>query len=115
MADAGLQSCIFDLENKDTWSNLDRSIVGSILITFALSYEKHIDLLKLFLSYFDSEVTIICLSTCSIFKSKGHEDILDENSSMDGLSVMGKPQTDRVEAENWILELKGAILHLSGI
>lgn len=58
---------------------------------------------------------IICLSTCTIFRSKGYEDILDENSPLDGLSVYGKPQTDRVEAENWIINRKGTILHLSGI
>lgn len=116
MSEAGLHSCIFDLEDRNTWSHLDMSSFGSILITFALSGEKHLELLNSFLSCFkDRDVPLICLSTCSIFASKCHEDTLDENSTMTGLSVMGKPQTDRVEGERWVFDRKGAILHLSGI
>ena len=118
-------SVLFDVENQSTWDNLTQicdnaevEVVG-IVITFALStallghckelLEKLVEKKK---------VPIVVLSTSSVFRSHGYLDTVTEDHTMDGLGVFGNPLTDRVAAEQELIDsgnLKATVLHLSGL
>ena len=115
-----LPSIVFRLEEESTWDNLPSGDqLSGIVVTFELStatIEKLMKVLRKLLGE-TSAKPIVLLSTSSVFKSNGYLDVVNEESPMTGLGVMGKPLTDRVAAEQAILDLRYSVtvLHLSGI
>jgi hypothetical protein len=115
-----LPSIVFRLEEESTWNNLPSGdAISGIVVTFELStaiIQKLLKVLKKLMGE-ASEKPIVLLSTSSVFKSNGYLDIVNEESPMTGLGVMGKPLTDRVTAEQAILDsgYSVTVLHLSGI
>ena len=106
----------FDIEDESTWNNIPISPNNNIsyVITFALdeklieSYSKFWNKLNL------NDKIVFCISTTSVYGQKKHS-ILTELSSLSGVGVTGKPLTNRIKGEEYVLTHNATVLCISGI
>ena len=113
----GFNSIKFDIEDEITWKNIPISSNNDIsyIITFALD-EKFIEIYnKLWVKLNLKEKNVFCLSTTSVYGYKNQHSILTESSPLTGLGVTGKPLTNRIKGEEFVLNNNATILHISGI
>lgn len=110
----GVQCFKWKIEDEKTWVNLpQRDSVRAVLLTFAVSMS-HASALQRLLNLYVG-VPFICWGTTSVFSSYRSDSGITEINPLTGLGVNGQPLTDRVNAENILIEGGAAILHLSGI
>merc|ERR1719247_1482995 len=121
--DEGLQAIQFSLQDESSWDNLPE-IFATVIITFELSWAADSERLQRLYKRLTSgnekleklQPQVVALSTTSVFSDCGvMHAVVDEESPLTGVGVMGKPMDDRIKAEQYLIGQGCTVLALSGL
>lgn len=121
--DEGLHAIQFSLQDESTWDNLPESF-ATVIITFELSWAADSECLPRLYKRLTSgneklkklQPQVVALSTTSVFSDGGvMHSVVDEDSPLTGVGVMGKPMDDRIQAEQYLIGQGCTVLALSGL